>query len=168
MWDKGRCIGVQDITTGSGIGEPLQCSFHNLDPNAILVTGMNVYNYLKIQEGQQLKREKREMLKKDAQISSNYTCHAWLPEGRIIVCTDQGELILLEQSGDFKMLLPESPLEGFYIECIITYPKGFFIGGDNGQIIIYDRSEEPKNPYRKIAMLPSSTDVKGEKDYPHL
>jgi len=67
------------------------------------------------------------------------------------------------------MLLPESPLEGFYIECIITYPKGFFIGGDNGQIIIYDRSEEPKNPYRKIAMLPSSSsDAKTEKDYPHL
>lgn len=76
---------------------------------------------------------------------------------------------MLEQSGDFKMLLPESPLEGFYIECIITYPKGFFIGGDNGQIIIYDRSEEPKNPYRKIAMLPSSgADAKSEKDYPHL
>jgi hypothetical protein len=40
--------------------------------------------------------------------------------------------MLLESTGDYKMLLPESPGEGFYIECVITYSKGFIIGGDNG------------------------------------
>lgn len=40
--------------------------------------------------------------------------------------------MLLENSGDYKMLLAESPGEGFYIESIITYSKGFIIGGENG------------------------------------
>lgn len=76
--------------------------------------------------------------------------------------------MLLEGSGDYKMLLAESPGEGFFIECIVTYSKGFIIAGENGQIMIYEKSEEPKNPYHRIATLPSSTDSKQEKDYPQL
>jgi hypothetical protein len=57
------------------------------------------------------------MGKKDANISSNYTCHLWLPDGKLLVCTDQGEILLLE-GGDFKFKLNESPGNGFYIECI--------------------------------------------------
>jgi hypothetical protein len=40
--------------------------------------------------------------------------------------------MLLESSGEYKMLLAESPGEGFFIECIITYSKGFIIAGENG------------------------------------
>lgn len=63
--------------------------------------------------------------------------------------------MLLESSGDYKMLLTESPGDGFYIECVITYGKGFIIAGENGQIMIYEKSEEPKNPYHRIATLVS-------------
>lgn len=95
-------------------------------------------------------------MKKEAHISNNYTCHAWLPDGKdgkLILCTDQGEIMLLESQGEYKMLLTESPGDGFHIECIITYSKGFIIAGENGQIMIYERSEEPKNPYHRIATL---------------
>ena len=64
--------------------------------------------------------------------------------------------MLLETTGEYKMLLPESPGEGFYIECIICYSKGFIVGGENGQIYIYEKSEEPKNPYHRIATLVST------------
>ena len=77
--------------------------------------------------------------------------------------------MLLGSSGDYKMLLPESPGEGFYIECAIPYSKGFIIGGESGQIMIYEKSEEPKNPFHRIATLPSSGDgnkASQEKDYP--
>lgn len=60
---------------------------------------------------------------------------------------------MLESSGDYKMLLADSPGEGFHIECIITYSKGFIISGENGQIMVYEKSEEPKNPYHRIAVL---------------
>ena len=79
--------------------------------------------------------------------------------------------MLFESSGDYKMLLAESPGEGTYIESVITYSKGFIIAGESGKIMVYEKSEEPKNPYRRIANLPQSGDGKmsvSEKDYPHL
>jgi len=62
--------------------------------------------------------------------------------------------MLLETNGDYKMLLSESPGDGFHIESIQPYQKGFIIAGDNGQIMIYEKSEDPKNPYNRIAKLP--------------
>jgi hypothetical protein len=126
----------------------------------VLVTGNNTYKFYRVQENNNLKPTHTQIVKKEAHISNNFTCHAWLPDGRLIVCTDQGEIMLLESSGDYKMLLAESPGEGFYIECVITYSKGFIIAGEYGQIMIYEKSEEPKNPYHRIATLPTSSDAK--------
>jgi len=64
--------------------------------------------------------------------------------------------MLLESNGDFKMLLSESPSDGFYIECIQTFQKGFIIAGDCGTIMIYEKSEDPKNPYNRMAKLPQN------------
>ena len=69
-------------------------------------------------------------LKKEAHVSSNYSTHLWLPEGRLLVSTDQGEIMIIEPTGDYKMLLPESPGEGFDIKCMKAFSKGFIIAGD--------------------------------------
>ncbi len=111
---------------------PLQCSFHNSDQNIVVVSGDNTYKFFRVQENNSLKQTHGQIAKKEAHISNFYTCHAWMPDGRLIVCTDQGEIMLLESSGDYKMLLAESPGEGFFIETIIVYSKGFIIGGENG------------------------------------
>jgi hypothetical protein len=34
--------------------------------------------------------------------------------------------------------------------------------------MIYEKSEEPKNPYHRIATFPTSTDARQDKDYPML
>jgi hypothetical protein len=47
--------------------------------------------------------------KKENNISTNYTCHAVLSDGRILICTDMGDVMLMESTGEFKMLLNESP-----------------------------------------------------------
>jgi hypothetical protein len=65
----------------------LQISFSNCDANHILVTGKDLFKFFKV-ENQQLKRERESIAKKEQEVSSTYTCHAWLPEGRIAVCTD--------------------------------------------------------------------------------
>lgn len=116
-----------------------------------MVTGNQTYKFYRVQENGTLKPTHTSILKKESHISNNYTCHTWLPDGRLIVCTDQGEILLLENNGDYKMMLSESPQENFNIECIQTYSKGFVIAGDNGAIMIYEKSEDPKNPYMKIA-----------------
>lgn len=109
-----------------------QCSFHYSDPNIVLVTGNNTYKFYRVQENNSLKATHTQILKKEPHVSNNYTCHAWLPEGRIAVCTDQGEIMFMELNGEYKLLLAESPGEGFYIESIIPYNKGFIIAGENG------------------------------------
>ena len=34
--------------------------------------------------------------------------------------------------------------------------------------MIYEKFEDPKNPYHRLAILPSSTDTKQDRDYPQL
>ena len=54
------------------------------------------------------------------------------------------------------MTIADSPGDGFYIECISTYSKGFIVAGDNGKIIIYEKAEDPKIQYTRSIALPLS------------
>jgi len=38
-------------------------------------------------------------------------------------------------------------MDGFYIETIKTYSKGFIVGGDKGQILIYEATGDTKTPF---------------------
>jgi hypothetical protein len=156
IWDKAKCFSQQQVGGVSGSMSATQCSFHNQDQNVILVTGNSTYKFYRVTDNNVLQPKHVSILKKESHISNHYTCHTWLPDGRLLVCTDQGEIMLLEMSGEYRSLLSESPGDGFYIECIQTYSKGFIIAGDNGQIMIYEKSEDPKNPYNRIAKLPQS------------
>ena len=81
---------------------------------------------------------------------------------RIILCTENGEIMLLENSGEFISFISHSPMNGFKIQCIIPYSKGFLIGGESGEILIYEKSEDVRHPYVKrksivIKMDPNQT-----------
>jgi len=103
----------------------------------------------------------RQIAKKEySHISQNYTAHCWLPEGKILVGTDQGQIILCENNGEIKRPLNDYPGDGFYIEKIMTYSKGFIIVGDKGQMMVYITTGEPNNPYQQIAALPNPYDDK--------
>ena len=165
QWNKGKCIAYQKL--GLSEGQTLyQASFYNLDFNSLIITGNGVYKYYKLKDNG-LRPEHSTLAKKESHISNNYTCHTWLPEGKIIICTDQGELLLLESTGEYKMLLSCSPGDGFYIESITNYSKGFMIAGDTGQIMVFEKSDEPKKPFTHVATWPN-VDPKEEKKYPEL
>lgn len=72
---------------------------------------------------------------------------------------------MLLEGGDFKFRLNESPGNGFYIECIHAYAKGFVIGGDNGMIMVFEKTEEVKNPYNKVMTLLAE---RGQEQYKKL
>lgn len=145
----------------------IQCSFHIQDQNCVVVTGNSIYKYYRIGESNSLKTVHNAIAKKESHISNNYTCHSWLPDGRFIVCTDQGEIMLLDSEGLYRMQL-ESPGDGFHIECVQTFSKGFIIGGDSGQIYIYEKSEEPKNPYNSSPLLAQQSDKNDKTEYHEL
>ena len=98
--------------------------------------------------------------KEYSHISQNYTAHCWMPDGKILVGTDQGQIIICQATGEVHRPLSDYPGDGFYIEKIITYSKGFIIVGDKGQLMVYITTGEPNNPYQQIAALPNPFDDK--------
>lgn len=155
QWDKQKCLSHQILQHGMANQMGTQISFSSIDKNVVLVTGNNVYRYFKIGDNQQLKSIPQSTQKRDAQISPNYTCHCWLKEGKFLIGTDQGEIMLFESNGDYKMLLQESPGESFYIETMRTCGTGFIIAGDKGQIMIFDKTDKQQSPFHSVATHPS-------------
>jgi hypothetical protein len=36
------------------------------------------------------------------------------------------------------------------------YTKGFIVAGSKGQILVYEKTDEPKQPYNRVATLPAN------------
>lgn len=79
-----------------------KCSFYPFDTNSVVVTGTNVYKYYKIKDMNEFVADHTQLNNKDRMITSHYSCHAWMQDtGRLIVCTENGEIMLCETSGEF-------------------------------------------------------------------
>lgn len=85
--------------------------------------------------------------KKSSAIGDKYTCHLWAHDGRLIVFSADGEIIICQDSGEFKSVLRDSPT-GVHIVSCTTYSRGFIVGGSQGEIIIYDKTEDLDNPFK--------------------
>jgi WD40 repeat protein len=83
-------------------------------------------------------------LKRDPQ---NYMCHAWLPEDRLVLATDHGEILLFENF-EFRMVLSSSPQDGEPLYSIQPYSKGFVCGGAGGVMRIYERSDDIREYFK--------------------
>lgn len=81
---------------------------------------------------------------------THYLSHSWMigEDGRLIVSTDNGDLLLFENQ-IYRYPLPLSPSDGIAITALISYSKGFACGGDMGLITIFERTRS-KEMYRKV------------------
>lgn len=66
--------------------------------------------------------------------------------------------MLCETSGEFMSFVQESPLEGFKIQAIVPFSRGFFIAGENGVIYAYERVEVGASPYRRYKTIETKLD----------
>ena len=105
QWDKQRPLATGDCAVmppqDKNMLRLLQISISNCDPNYILVTGRDLFKFFKL-DNHQLKIMHNQIAKKEPEVSSTFTCHTWLPDGRIAVCTDMGQIMLLDYNGDYK------------------------------------------------------------------
>ena len=118
QWDKNKIIASINIgLTGSVPCNHFKCSFNPFDHNAVVVTGPNIYKYYKITNQQtEFTADHTQINNKDRSISTNYSSHAWMQDtGRLIICTEHGEIMLLETSGEYMATINEAPGEGFKI-----------------------------------------------------
>ena len=106
QWDKQKCVASESIQQISATSVLKQISFSNLNPNVIIVTGKDVYKFYNLTENNQLKCAHHNFSRRDENtanpISNNFVCHAWLADGKFIVCTDIGQILLFEANGDYK------------------------------------------------------------------
>ena len=99
---------------------------------------------------------------KKIKCSTHYTCHLWLDK-RIIVCTVDGEILLMEISGEFKMTLSTAPGGNFSIKTITARREGngFLIASNWGKVQIFENVQSLRVPYDKISSLPYGVDDTG-------
>ena len=105
QWDKAKCHTQQLVPNSGSNGWGTQVSFSNFDEKSLLVTGPQTFKFFKIQDTTNLKATQNGLQKKEQHISSNYTAHAWLPDNRILVGTDSGDIIICESDGTYKLVL---------------------------------------------------------------
>jgi hypothetical protein len=115
--------------------------------------------------------------KEKSTVSTLFTCHIWLDK-RIIICTWEGDILLAEPTGEFKMKLKTAP--GFTFPITQIIPKqdtnGFLIASDKGIILLYEPNQNVKCPFRKADMLPKAVDetepfhqfLSNQANFPHF
>ena len=156
VWDKSRCQAMATLPWAQD-SLATHASFSVVDQNSIVVTGRNMYRFYRMQENHTLKVIHQTLAKKDPLTSSAYAGHSWLPDGRLLLATEAGDVLLIESSGDFKMALSCSPGHTFRVQGIMTYSKGFILSGDHARFLVYERTEEVKNPFKNIVEMPGKT-----------
>jgi WD40 repeat protein len=123
-----------------------QCSISPKDPTVMCVSGNGIFKFFKYQDNQL--RQLAGGLGKSEPM--NYLAHVWLPpDDRIIVSTDNGDLLLVENF-EYRHQLPLSPSDGISIDTLVAHgTKGFICGGDMGTISIFEKSED-KELFRRV------------------
>lgn len=104
-----------------------------------------------------MKTQHEELHKKETKFSTHYNAHTWT-ENRLILYTDKGEVLLADKNGDFKMLMSESPMGHFNIKYAMnTQQNGFIIADNTGKYLVYEETNDPKNPFKIFKSLVSHT-----------
>ena len=189
-WDKLKILNHIDLSPRPH-ESVAQVSFSSTDQSVIVVSGNDFFKYFK-QEQSALKLIHNSIMRKtDGEVhSTNYTCHSWLADGKLAICNDLGQILILESSGDFKGATAGDPRkESFPINAIYPYSgvgsnnneamqstgakghqkSGFIVAGENGQIRVFFKSDQDtKRPYLRVEGEDLTLQAEQEKDNPQL
>ena len=88
---------------------------------------------------------------KDFPHSPNYISKGLFKDGSFVIGTDNGEILFFNPNCDFKYILSTSPGDGFPINTILPFSKGFLVGGSSSLVYIFEKKEaESKNLYSRL------------------
>lgn len=96
--------------------------------------------------------------------TQNFMDHAWAPGERLLVATDNGEVLVVEQ-GELRATI-KTRLSGTPINTIINYSSGFIVAGTEGRMSVYEKNDtrekgDDKDPYHHFKTFKGSesTDI---------
>ena len=141
LWDKPKVLFTAKVSSGPAV---YQVSFNPIDyKNGIIVTGENIFGWYK--ENDTLKPQAQAIGKKPAEASSVYIFHTWLTEGKLIVATDSGHILICDQNCDCQKSIPPN---GSWIPCfILPFSNGFLLGGEEARVYIIEKKPDQPQQY---------------------
>ena len=102
----------------------------DFEGNTLLLTGpCNTFKYIRKDPDYNLNVIHNQIndMDRSRKISTNFTTHSWSQEtGHILVCTDNGEMIICENSGDYKAFIMDAQ-PGTMIEAVVSLSNGFLV-----------------------------------------
>ncbi|KAI8916406.1 quinon protein alcohol dehydrogenase-like superfamily [Gorgonomyces haynaldii] len=133
-----------------GMGNTIyQVSISPLDSTQLCVTGWGIFKLLRYQEGQlkQMPTVKYE--------TKNILSHCWTSDDKLILGTEDGKIIVLESTGEVKwettfVYKEQRPMP---IQSILSYSKGFIVGGIEGCLSLFERVDEIAGQTNPVRLL---------------
>jgi WD40 repeat protein len=146
LWDKARLLASAKVSNQQN--SPIrECSFNPMDSSIVAVVGDGIFKFFQLKEG--LKQSPVQ-----APRLANFLCHTWLSDDRMLVCCESGELMLFDNGGEIiSAKLASSPGEPRSATVALSFSKGFVTGGDDGYIRVFEKSDDPKEFYRKTKTI---------------
>lgn len=163
-WVKGKIWGSVRVPLPTG-AVLRQCSFHPQDSQQIVLIGDGILRLFRLQDGQL--KPVAGVLGSSATLAASgnnsrnrtggsiYVSHAWLMDGRLLVGTAGGELLLFESTGEYKMTLNCSPYEPRSCMTIIAFSGGFLVGGADAAVRVYLKTANSTNQNQQSAKSPN-------------
>lgn len=136
-----------NVSTSVSSGAIYQADFCPSDSSVVCVTGDGILKFFRVSDNQF--KPIPLSLKRDAQ---NYLCHTWLSDERVVVGTDSGDLLLIENF-EFKQLLSSSSAQDKAVHSIVAHTKGFVCGCADGLLRIFERSDDGREYYKASKMF---------------
>ena len=121
-----------------------QISFCPWDPSTIIVVGKSILRLFRFVEGQL--RQATITVRREL---SNFISHLWLPDENLLVGTDAGDIMLIENF-EFRGYISTSvgpDEEPRPINCMTAHGRGFVAGTNNGELRTYERQDDLKEKY---------------------
>jgi WD40 repeat protein len=145
-YDKGKVLATGKVSNANA--SPIsRVSFCPFDHHVLCVSGETILKFFRVQDG--VLKMLNPSLGKHEPI--NYQDHAWLPENRVVVTTDTGELRFYE---NYELKNEMATGEDSAIMCsVVGFSKGFICGGEGGQIRVFERSDDGRDPFKHAVTL---------------
>lgn len=114
-----------------------------------MVTGTDTFKLYSMESGK-FEAVLTQVSDKDREISTSYTCHEWLSDTNLIICTVNGEMIVLDNGGQFQGCVDLPAHCQGSIDCITATQSRGFIVSSNGMIIPFEKSDDDSELYRMV------------------
>ena len=156
-WERSKPLAQVQVTRDKGQPAPRDAqlvthvSINPRDPQHVVVSGNGLFRFYRYVDAL-LKHVPGGLGRAHTQ---NFTAHSWISDDRIIVATENADLLLIED-GELRCPLPAAPSDNHAIHAVIPTSRGFVCSGEMGILSVFERSDD-KDLYRRVRSVTIDT-----------